>query len=146
MPDAHPLDLAVMTALYLSAYRVGSALGNTISGAIWTQVLPSQLAQRFDNQTFAAEIYGDPFTFAAAYPVGTVERGLVQEAYAYAQRILCITGICLCIPILICSIIVRNNYFGDTHNAVEGDDEIVKDHKVDNKQGAGNWIREKLRK
>jgi SIT family siderophore-iron:H+ symporter-like MFS transporter len=133
-----------MTALYLSAYRVGSALGNTISGAIWTQVLPNQLAQRFDNQTFAAEIYGDPFTFIAVYPVGTVERSLVQEAYAYAQRILCITGICLCVPILICSIIVRNNYFGDVHNAVQGDDEIVKDSKPDHKLGPAELLKAKL--
>lgn len=134
-----------MTALYLSAYRVGSALGNTISGAIWTQVLPSQLAQRFDNQTFAQEIYGDPFTFAATYPVGTVERGLVQEAYAYAQRVLCITGICLCIPILVCSIVVRNNYFGDVHNAVDADEASVERAENDGKMGFGEKLRRTLR-
>ena len=37
------LDLAVITALYLASYNIGSALGGSVSGAIWTNVLPGAL-------------------------------------------------------------------------------------------------------
>jgi len=48
-------DVAVITSLYLASYSVGSALGNTISGAIWTQVLPGKLLAELGNATLVAE-------------------------------------------------------------------------------------------
>jgi MFS transporter, SIT family, siderophore-iron:H+ symporter len=52
--------LAVITGLFLACYNVGSALGNTVSGAIWTQVLPRELEQNlngFGNSTLASTTY-----------------------------------------------------------------------------------------
>lgn len=67
-------DLAVITGIYLATYNVGSALGNTISGAIWTQVLPGELENRLGNATLAAEVYANPFAFTQVNPVGTPDR------------------------------------------------------------------------
>ncbi|EAW19657.1 putative siderochrome-iron transporter Sit1 [Aspergillus fischeri NRRL 181] len=100
--------LAVITGIYLATYNVGSALGNTISGAIWTQVLPGELENRLGNATLAAEVYGNPFAFAQANPVGTPDRDAVVLAYKHAQRLLCITGICLTVPLIAFSLCIRN--------------------------------------
>lgn len=113
--------LAVMTGIYLSLYNIGSALGGAVSGAIWTQVLPGELSRRLDplNGTLAELTYADPFTMAAEYPVGTEERDGIIEAYKHAQRILTITGICLCVPLIAFSFALRNPVLTDKQNLVE---------------------------
>lgn len=108
----HP-DVAVITGLYLAAYNIGSALGNTVSGAIWTQVLPVQLEKRLGDATLAASCYGDPFTFAGLYAMGTPERVAANAAYQHTQRLLCITGISLCVPLFCFAMLTRNPKLGD---------------------------------
>ncbi|KAL4865535.1 hypothetical protein BDV12DRAFT_174503 [Aspergillus spectabilis] len=100
--------LAIVTALFLASYNIGSALGGTISGAIWSQTLPGQLTSNLGNATLAAEVYADPFTFAAANPVGTEARDAVIRGYMYTQRLLCITGICLTVPLIGFALCVRD--------------------------------------
>ena len=106
-------DVALITALYLAAYNVGSAIGGAISGAIWTNTLPEKLEAYLNNSTLAAEVYESPFVFEAAYPVGTAERTAVIHAYNAVQRLLCITGVCLCVPFLVCALSLRNPRLGD---------------------------------
>lgn len=104
-------NLAVMTGIYLAMYNVGSALGNTVSGAMWSQLLPARLDEALAglNSTLAAAAYADPFTsVVAAYPVGTPERTAIIEAYQSIQRILCITGVCLCVPLIFFAVMLRN--------------------------------------
>lgn len=103
--------LAVITGLYLATYNVGSAFGNTVSGAIWTQVLPRKLnveLARFGNSTLAATAYGNPFGVVAEYPVGTEVRTGIIRAYQGTQRLLCITGICLCVPLIFFALCLRD--------------------------------------
>ncbi|KAJ5502991.1 hypothetical protein N7463_005865 [Penicillium fimorum] len=100
--------LAVITGLYLAAYNIGSALGNTISGAIWNQVLPSELNYRLGNETLAAYVYAQPLAFADVNPVGTPDRDNVILAYQKTQRLLCITGICLTVPLIAFALVIRN--------------------------------------
>ncbi|PYI01678.1 MFS general substrate transporter [Aspergillus sclerotiicarbonarius CBS 121057] len=100
--------LAVVTGLFLACYNIGSALGGSISGAIWTQVLPGELNSRLGNATMAAQAYADPFTFSATYTMGTPDRDAVVAAYKYTQRLLCITGICLTVPLVAFSFCTRN--------------------------------------
>jgi MFS transporter, SIT family, siderophore-iron:H+ symporter len=103
--------LAVITGLYLACYNIGSALGNTVSGTIWTQVLPSALESRlvgFGNSTLAKATYGDPFAVVVEYPVGTPVRTAIIDSYQYTQRLLCITGICLCVPLISFSLCLRD--------------------------------------
>jgi len=108
--------LALVTGLYLAFYSVGSAFGNTVSGAIWTQTLPAklntQLAAVTANATVAITAYGDPFTFVAEYPVGTPERTVVIDAYRSTQRLLCVCGICLCTVLIMFAMVLRNPRLG----------------------------------
>jgi SIT family siderophore-iron:H+ symporter-like MFS transporter len=108
--------LALVTGLYLAFYSVGSAFGNTVSGAIWTQTLPAklntQLAAVTTNASVAITAYGDPFTFVAEYPVGTPERAVVIDAYRSTQRLLCVCGICLCALLVMFALVLRNPRLG----------------------------------
>lgn len=87
--------------------------GYTVSGAIWTQVLPGELNARLDNQTLATEVYGAPLTTALRYPIGSPERDGIIAAYRHTQRLLCITGICLCVLLLAFALLLRNPRLGD---------------------------------
>jgi SIT family siderophore-iron:H+ symporter-like MFS transporter len=114
--------LAVMTGLYLALYQVGSALGNAVSGAIWTQVLPSRLASSFSgfgNETLAVYTYSQPLSAILDFPVGSDERDAMIDAYKHVQRLLTITGICLCIPLIAFSLCLRNPKLTDQQNLVE---------------------------
>lgn len=93
--------MAVVTALYLASYNIGSALGASVSGAIWTQILPKELVKKLGDDTLAASAYGDPFSFIITYPWGTPERNDVVLAYQHVQKILITVGTCLCVPLIV---------------------------------------------
>lgn len=125
-----------------SSYSIGSSLGNTISGALWTQVLPKKLESSLGDAALAKSVYGDPFTFIAENPMGTPVREAVVVAYRafplsllhldaradwdllaftaeQTQRLLCITGICLAVPLVLCAVLVRDVRMGDGQNVAE---------------------------
>jgi SIT family siderophore-iron:H+ symporter-like MFS transporter len=83
---------------------------DSISGAIWTNTLPTQLSQNLGpiNASLVSVAYSSPFTFIAEYPVGTPERTAVIEAYNYSQKLLTITGTCLAIPLIVAALLLRN--------------------------------------
>ncbi|RMZ91530.1 hypothetical protein DV736_g1252, partial [Chaetothyriales sp. CBS 134916] len=121
--------LALMTGLYLATYNIGSALGNTVSGAVWTNTLYKKLEKNLafqSNTTLAAATYGDPFTVVAAFPVGTLEREAIIRSYQSVQKLLCIVGICLCVPLLAFAIVLRNPKLNDDqtlHKSSEEDEQ-----------------------
>jgi len=115
-------NLAVMTGVYLATYNLGSAFGGAVSGAIWTHVLPGDLATRlapFNNDTLATFAYANPFSFALEYPVGTDERQALIDSYKHAQRLLTITGICLCVPLIGFALALRNPKLNDKQTLAE---------------------------
>lgn len=104
--------VAIVTGIYLAVYNVGSALGNTVSGAMWQQIIPGELLRQTGDPTLAATVYADPFTFASTYPMGTLEREAVVAAYRHVQRLLCIAGICLSVLLIGFSLALRNPKLG----------------------------------
>ncbi|KAG5951062.1 hypothetical protein E4U53_003855 [Claviceps sorghi] len=102
--------LAVLTGIFLATYNIGSALGNTVSGAIWSQVLPGKLNDLLEplNSTLGTTMYLNPLSTYAIYPVGTPERTAIIQSYQSVQKLLTITGICLCVPLIVFAILLRN--------------------------------------
>ncbi|KAE8353486.1 major facilitator superfamily domain-containing protein [Aspergillus coremiiformis] len=100
--------LAVITGLYLATYSIGSAVGNSIAGAIWRQTMGKELTKYFGDANIAETAFTKPFEFIAANPVGTSARDAVILAYRQVQRLLCITGICLTVPLIVFSLCIRN--------------------------------------
>lgn len=104
--------VAIVTGIYLATYNIGSALGNTVSGAMWQQIIPNELVHQLGSSALATEVYADPFSFVVTYPVGTPEREAVILAYRHVQRLLCIAGICLSVLLIGFSLVIRNPELG----------------------------------
>ena len=121
----------MITGLYLASYNIGSALGNTISGAIWTQVLPSELQKQLKNSTLAISAYGDPFTFAVNYTMDTPERQAVVLAYKHTQKLLCVTGICLCVLLIAFSLVIRNPRLSNEQSLPDAEGEVKRDEALE---------------
>ncbi|CAO3641538.1 unnamed protein product [Cunninghamella echinulata] len=126
--------VAIITAVYLTMRHVGSALGNTIAGVIWTNTLPQKLVENFNaaainNATaLAREAYKSPLTFIKPYPMGAPERMAIIGAYESTQKILTITGCCIAIPMVIAALTLSNPLLGDTQSLPnkENNEEEVK--------------------
>lgn len=112
--------VAVITGIYLASYNIGSALGNTVSGAIWGNVLLKDLTDRLGAEQ-AALWFGAPLITVASYPVGTPERAAVMESYRHVQRLLCITGISLCVPLIAFACCIRNPKLGKEQSLPEAE-------------------------
>lgn len=129
--------LAAVTGVSLAVHYIGSALGATLSGAIWTQLLPARLEMELAaiNSTLAATAFSSPLTaIVPVYPLGTPERTAVIEAYRYIQRILTITAISLSVPLVLLALILPNPELTDAQNLVDGDAELEpEDTKVDDR-------------
>lgn len=100
--------MAVVTAAYLSLYNIGSAIGASISGAVWTQLLYKKLLARMGDADLATKAYGSPFEFIVDYPWGDPTRDQMVHAYREVQKILCVIGLCLVAPMLIVLFFLRD--------------------------------------
>lgn len=121
-------NLAVMTGIYLALYNIGSALGNAVSGAVWSQVGPPTLEKNLAgiNDTLAAITYGNPLSIVDLYPMGTPERDAIVKSYMHIQRLLCIVGICLTIPLIVFACLARNAKLNDEQTLASDDEAPVK--------------------
>ncbi|SMR63100.1 unnamed protein product [Zymoseptoria tritici ST99CH_3D1] len=89
----HQHVAAVLASLYVSG-TVGGAIGNTISGAIWTNTFLGALQRNLPELAVgnATLIYAD-LTTQLSYPVGSAERIAIQESYGYAQTRMLAAGV-----------------------------------------------------
>lgn len=89
----HQHVAAVLASLYVSG-TVGGAIGNTISGAIWTNTFLGALQRNLPESALANAtlIYADLET-QLSYPVGSLERIAIQESYGFAQTRMLAAGV-----------------------------------------------------
>ncbi|TAQ84630.1 hypothetical protein B7494_g7035 [Chlorociboria aeruginascens] len=91
-------NVASMLALIGLFSSVGGAIGQAISGAIYTNTFPGALDRALPgNTTLNALLYGS-LTVQLEYPIGTPERTAVIEAYGYSQKCLTIAATAFLIP------------------------------------------------
>ncbi|KAG6006843.1 hypothetical protein E4U21_006650 [Claviceps maximensis] len=130
--------LAVLTGIFLATYNIGSALGNTVSGAIWSQVLPGKLNELLSplNSTLGTTMYLNPLGTYSLYPVGTPERTAIVQSYQSVQKLLTITGICLCVPLILFAILLRNPRLDDRQTLAKNS-ETETDTETESAAGAG---------
>ncbi|KAK5993057.1 Siderophore iron transporter 1 [Cladobotryum mycophilum] len=108
--------VAILTGLYLSFYNIGSALGTCLAGAIWTQTLYPSLKAGLAFQpdaTLARRMYESPFKVVSNYPAGTEIRNAIIHSYQHVQTLLCITAICICVPMVAFALALRNPKLSD---------------------------------
>lgn len=89
-------DFPALLAVESTLISVGSAIGLTISGAMWTGIFPERLMAHLpaDVMDNFANIYGD-FNVQASYPVGSPARDAINLSYAETQRLMLIAAVCV---------------------------------------------------
>lgn len=103
------VDVAVAIALLGLSGCIGGAIGKAISGAIWTNTLPQQLARRLPDSAKdeADKIYGN-IKEQLSYPIGSPVRDAIIDAYATAQTRMLIAGIVATGIMLILTLFMKN--------------------------------------
>ncbi|WWC71792.1 uncharacterized protein I206_105751 [Kwoniella pini CBS 10737] len=102
-------DAAGMLALLGMFGYFAGAIGNSISGAIWTNTLPSALQQFLPAETLDQweDIY-ESLDLQLSFPMGDPTRTAINEAYAEAQRRMLIAGTSIMALALFCVIAIKN--------------------------------------
>lgn len=89
---AHNHVASSMAVLSLIA-TIGGSIGNSISGAIWTNTLPGKLQELLpDSVKDQWEQIYDDLDMQLSYPLGTPERTAIITAYVSSQRYMLIAG------------------------------------------------------
>jgi hypothetical protein len=102
-------DVAVGLALLSLITSIGGSIGQSISGAIWTQMLPAKLdkylPEEFKSQTRA--IVND-LVLQVALPWGSPEREALIQSYADVMRTLLIMGTVALVPCILWTAMLKN--------------------------------------
>ncbi|KAG7661808.1 uncharacterized protein J8A68_004664 [[Candida] subhashii] len=123
--------MSVILSLYYTNYVVGSSIGSSVSGALWTNKMYPTILEKMellgveDAPAMAQLAYGSPFSFIVTYAWGTTERMALVLAYAEVQKYLCIVGLALCFPLLIFAFFLRDHRLDSVQSleAEEGDED-----------------------
>lgn len=102
-------EIATVTALWGMFGSIGAAIGLTVAGGLWTNVLPAAILRELpaESKGLAAEIYSS-LVIQQEYPLGTEIRDAIVRAYADVQRKMVIAG-CGFVPLLVVCILVWRN-------------------------------------
>ncbi|XP_014558029.1 hypothetical protein COCVIDRAFT_95632 [Bipolaris victoriae FI3] len=89
-------DFPALLAVEAMIIAIGSAIGSTIAGAIWTGVFPVRLQHNLpaDAMKDFKNIYGD-MKVQASYPVGSPARDAINLSYGQTQRYMLIAAVCV---------------------------------------------------
>ncbi|KAK9333683.1 major facilitator superfamily domain-containing protein [Lipomyces starkeyi] len=99
-------DVAVATALFLTVFSLGSAVGAAISGAIWTSLLPSQLTKYVPESILdqVPDIYADFGYARRMFPdLDSPERHAIIYAYKDIMALLIWIAVTVTLPCVIAS-------------------------------------------
>ncbi|RYC61245.1 hypothetical protein CHU98_g4968 [Xylaria longipes] len=93
MAVSHHAELASVMAILSLATYIGSAIGSSLSGAIWNSTLPGALAELLPdlNPVELGHIASD-LKKQLSYPMGSATRSAIVTAYAKSQARMCIVG------------------------------------------------------
>ena len=109
MATADHNDIAAVLAILGLFGYMGGAVGNSISGAIWTHTLPGAL-QRLLPESVVGDwqsIYDDLET-QLSFPMGDPVRDAIIEAYSIGQRRMLIAGTVIMTTSLVWVLLMRN--------------------------------------
>lgn len=113
-------NIAPLLALLGLFSSVGSAIGSTISSAIWTRNFPGALlhalpeANKADFETIYASL-----TVQLSYEQGSEVRDAIIIAYAQSQKKMCIAATCVMVFAFFC-VVVWKDFNTKTMRQVKG--------------------------
>lgn len=101
-------NMASVTALGYTIFNIGGAVGSSVSGAIWTQLLYPKLHELMGDASLAESAYNSPFEFIGDHAWGTPIRNSMVEAYKSVQKYEVLVGLVFVAPMFIISFLVRD--------------------------------------
>lgn len=89
--------------------NIGSAVGGSISSAVWQSTFPQELAKRLpaDALPDLDNIY-ELLQVQLSYEKGTAARYAIEVSYAVAQRNMLIAGVAIMAIAVVCAIVIRD--------------------------------------
>lgn len=133
-------NLANVSALSSTIFRIGGAVGAAVSGAIWTQTLYPKLLKALGDADMAEAAFNSPLDFITDYDWGTPVREATVEAFQYVQKYEVLVGLIFVVPMFVMTFFLRdpplNEEFGQNLNG----EEYVKE----NNDPINDWIAERL--
>ncbi|KAF2833780.1 siderophore iron transporter mirB [Ophiobolus disseminans] len=103
-------NMAVSIALLGMITSIGGAIGQTISTALWTNIVPRNIAEYLpdDKKQQAIGIYSD-LVVQLGFPLGSPERQAIIRAFGDAQRLMVIVGTIALVPCFLWVYMLKNN-------------------------------------
>ncbi|KAI0532925.1 putative MFS siderophore transporter [Xylaria digitata] len=93
MAVANHAELASTMAILSLATYIGSAMGSSLSGAIWNSTLPEALAELLPELSpFELSAIASDLKKQLSYPMGDSTRTAIIAAYAESQARMCVVG------------------------------------------------------
>ncbi|KAF9885573.1 hypothetical protein FE257_012779 [Aspergillus nanangensis] len=105
-PSDHQ-HIAVVLAIMNLFCSIGSAIGSTVSAAIWTGEFPKALARRLPADVPLADVYAS-IKVQLLYEPGSAAREAIAYSYGDAQRYMLITSCCMLAVALGCAAMWRD--------------------------------------
>ncbi|KAJ5382948.1 Major facilitator superfamily domain general substrate transporter [Penicillium concentricum] len=105
-PSDHQ-HIAVILAMLNLFGSIGSAIGSTVSAAIWTSQFPKALAKYVPAEVDVAKVYSD-ITAQLSYEWGSPARNGIARAYGDAQQYMLITSVCMLVVAWGCAAMWRD--------------------------------------
>ncbi|CDO92670.1 unnamed protein product [Kluyveromyces dobzhanskii CBS 2104] len=101
-------NMASVTAMLLTIFRIGGAVGASVSGAVWTNLLYPKLLENFGDAELAISAYGSPLTFIVSHPWNSPIRNAMVDAYRHVQKYEVLVGLIFVVPMLFLTFCLRD--------------------------------------
>ena len=115
-------SVASATAIFLTILEIGGAVGNAISGAIWSHSIPEKLALYLPSETKdqAAAIFGNVTLAANGWPMGSPTRDAINLAYQETMTRILTVAVCVAVPCVLLSFFMKNYKLDEIDQHVKG--------------------------
>ncbi|KAF2481708.1 putative siderophore-dependent iron transporter [Neohortaea acidophila] len=115
-------EVASATAVFLTILEIGGAIGNAISGAIWTNNVPQKLALYLPTETKsqAGAIYANITLAADGWPMGSTTRMAINRAYQETMTQILFVAVCVAAPCVVLSLFMKNYKLDEIDQHVKG--------------------------
>jgi SIT family siderophore-iron:H+ symporter-like MFS transporter len=102
-------QLSTLIGAYMTACRVGSGIGQSLAGAIWTNALRPRLYKRLEGLDVNIEIlYAIPTAHEELYPWDSILRRPIVDAFVDSHRYLCAVGIIASTLLIILAFLIQD--------------------------------------
>lgn len=136
-------NMATVTAMLLTIFRIGGAVGASVSGAIWTNLLYPKLLQNLGDVELASAAYTAPLTFIVSHPWNTEVRTAMIDAYRHVQKYEVLVGLIFVAPMLVLTFCLRDPELTDDYGQKLAEGQCV---QTEGEDPIAEWFSDRFKK